>query len=316
MEMSAEGGGRGRSGILRPLTSSIARRIADERSGRVLARDAEFVSRLVAPIGHYVRYFSPRVLGIENLPATGPVLVIGNHSCLFYMPDTWIVGLAITARRGIEQPAYALVYDLLFGLPVVGPAMRRLGAVPAAGSEAERVLDQGALVLDYPGGDVEACRPWKDRDRIVFSGHTGFVRLALRAGVPVVPVVAYGSHHAVMVLSRGEHLARLLGLDRLRIKVFPIMLGPFGITSILAPPPPLPAAVTVEFLPPLDWSAFGPDAADDEAVVDACYKEITGAMQAALDRLRAENPHPVLDGWLHLLRSGPAPMEFVSEEPA
>jgi 1-acyl-sn-glycerol-3-phosphate acyltransferase len=249
-----------------------------------------------------MRYFSPEVRGLDNLPATGPVLVVGNHSCLFYMPDTWIVALAITDRRGADAPAYALVYDLLLGLPMVGSMLRRLGAVPASGSEAERVLAEGAAVLVYPGGDMEACRPWTERNRVVFSGHTGFIRLALRTGVPVVPVVSYGSHHAVVVLSRGERLARALGLNKLRIKVFPIVLGPFGVSSILTPPLPMPAAVTVEFMAPIDWSSLGPAAADDDAVVDGCYEQITTAMQATLDRLHADHPYPLLRGWARLLR--------------
>jgi len=291
-------------GILAPLATLIAQRVADERNGQVLSRDPAFVHRLVAPVEHLVRYFSPEVRGIENLPTAGPVLLVGNHSCLFYMPDTWMVALAITARRGVDAPAYALVYDLLLGIPVVGSALRRLGGIPANGREAERVLAQGAVLLVYPGGDMDACRPWTERNRIVFAGHTGFIRLALRAGVPVVPVVSYGSHHAVVVLARGDRLAKALGLHKLRIKVFPVMLGPFGISSILTPPLPMLAAVTVEFMAPIDWSALGPDAADDDDVVDACYKEITSAMQATLDRLHAEHPHPVLRGWSSLLCGG------------
>jgi 1-acyl-sn-glycerol-3-phosphate acyltransferase len=288
--------------------TSLAHRVIDERAGPVIGRDAAFVRRMVPAVERYVRYFSPEVRGIEHLPASGPVLVVGNHSGLFYMPDTWLTALAITARRGIDAPAYALVYDLFFAMPVIGPAFRRLGAVPACGDEAERVLREGALVLDYPGGDTEACRPWSERNRIVFSGHTGFIRLALRTGVPVVPVVGYGSHHAVVVLSRGERLARLLGLERLRIKVFPILLGPLGIASILTPPLPMPAAVTVEFLPPFDWSSLGPDAADDDAVVGACYEAVTSAMQATLDRLHGEQPHPVLRGWSRLVHGGTKPV--------
>jgi hypothetical protein len=139
-------------GMLAPLAKVIAQRIADERQGRVLSRDPAFVRRLVPPVARWVRYFSPEVRGLDNLPATGPVLVVGNHSCLFYMPDTWMVALAITDRRGAEAPAYALVYDLLLALPVVGSALRRLGGVPASGGEAERVLAEGAAVLVYPGG--------------------------------------------------------------------------------------------------------------------------------------------------------------------
>jgi 1-acyl-sn-glycerol-3-phosphate acyltransferase len=226
------------------------------------------------------------------------------------MPDAWLVAMEIIRRRGLEQPAHALAYDLLFGLPVVGSFLRRIGAIPADGPEAELALKQGALVLVYPGGDREACRPWTQRNRIDLGGHQGFVRLALRCGVPVVPVVTHGSHDAVIVVFRGDRLAHALGLNRLRINVFPILVGPpFGLTSALTPPLPMPAAITVEFLPPFDWSAYGPEAADDEAVVAGCYEEITNAMQSALDRLSSEHPHPVIRGWSNLLRRGPARIE-------
>jgi broad specificity phosphatase PhoE len=100
-----------------------------------------------------------------------------------------------------------------------------------------------------------------------------------------------------VVLARGDRLARAAGLRALRINVFPLLAGfPFGITSVLTPPLPMPAHLTLEFLPALDWTAYGPGAADDERVVSACYADITGRLQAALDRLSAEHPHPVLLG--------------------
>jgi hypothetical protein len=153
----------------------------------------------------------------------------------------------------------------------------------------------------YPGGDLEACRPRTQRNKIDFAGRTGFVRLALRSGVPVIPVVAHGAHHAVTVLARGDRLARAIGLHRVRIKVFPLLAGPpFGVNSVLTPPLPMPAHVTLEFLPALDWTAYGPGAADDAGLVSACYLQITGQMQAALDRLSAEQPHPLLTGCARL----------------
>ncbi|HML00890.1 MAG TPA: 1-acyl-sn-glycerol-3-phosphate acyltransferase [Acidimicrobiales bacterium] len=258
----------------------------------------------------YVGLFFPEVRGIENVPRSGPVLLVGNHSGLYYMPDVWITGLSVVRRRGLEQPFYGLAYDLLFAIPGIERVLRGLGAIPAGHEQAEAALAQGALVLVYPGGDYEACRPWSERDRVEFGGHRGFVRLALRAQVPVVPVVAHGAHHTVVILSRGERLAHVLGIDRLRIKVFPILLGlPFGITSALSPPLPLPAAITVEFLPALDWAGIAPEGADDEKVVEQCYREVTSLMQATLDRLRAEHPHPLLRGVTHLLRSGPSHLE-------
>ena len=302
VEVETHGHGHGPGGILAPLVGPLSHRIEHELGGPLFQRDPEFIERQLALMARYTSFFSPEVKGLENVPATGPVLVVGNHSCLMYMPDAWVVGQSLIERRGLDQPAYALAYDLLFSVPGVAPFLRRIGAIPAGGREAELALQQGAAVVVYPGGDMEACRPWRQRDQVDLAGHKGFVRLALQAGVPVVPVVTHGSHHAVVVVSRGERLAHALGLNRLRINVFPILLGPFGLTSILTPPLPLPAAITVEFLPALDWSGSGPDAANDPAVVDGCYAEITRIMQSALDRLSAERPHPVMRGMANLVR--------------
>ena len=301
------------SGVLGPIVTPIAHRLESVHLHPMLQRDPEFLRRQLHAVTRFVNLFSPEVRGAENLPAEGAVLLVGNHSCLFYMPDAWVVGLEILRRRGLDHPAYALAYDLLFGIPGLAPLLRRVGILPAGSDEAELALSQGSLVLVYPGGDLEACRPWTQRDRIELGGHQGFVRLALHTGVPVVPVVAYGSHHAVMVVSRGDRLAGLLGLHRIRINVFPIVFGPpFGLTTILTPPLPLPAAVTVEFLPALDWSGFGPAAADDPEIVSQCYDEISGSMQGALDRLRAEHPHPVARGLANLMRRGPLHLEVPS----
>ena len=134
----------------------------------------------------------------------------------------------------------------------------------------------------------------------------GFVRLALRCGVPVIPVVSHGAQHAVFVLSRGDRVARRLHLANspLRVNVLPVVFAPpFGLALAPSPyPPPMPAAVTVQFLPALDWSALGAEAAEDPTVVDACYAETVATMQAALDRLNAEKPHPVLSGSGQLAR--------------
>jgi 1-acyl-sn-glycerol-3-phosphate acyltransferase len=279
--------------ILTPLT----RRIASGRADASAQRDPEFIRKFLPAVARYTSYFSPQVRGLDWLPADGPVLVVGNHSCLFYMPEVWITGQAVVSRRGIGAPAYMLAYDLLFGVPGLGPSLRRLGAVPASTDEAKAALTHGSCVVVYPGGDLEACRPWTKRNHVDFGGRKGFVRLALRCGVPVVPVVTHGGHHAVVVLARGDRFARAAGLRHVRINVFPLLAGvPFGITSILTPPLPMPAQLTVEFLPPLDWTVHGPGGADDGDLVAACYEEITAKMQAALDRLSAEIPHPVLSG--------------------
>lgn len=256
-------------------------------------RDPDHVQRYESLVALLLRYFAPDVRHVEHVPKTGPALVVGNHSGYVYMPDAWAIGLALARHRGLDAPAFGLAYDLLFTIPGVGPFLRRSGALPASGRAAEAALGAGGAVIVYPGGDWENCRPRGDRNRVDFHGRMGFVRLALRTGVPVVPVVSHGAHHTVVVVSRGDRLAKALHLDRVRVNVLPWFLGP-PVLSMILPPPPLPAKVTVEFLEALDWSGAGSEAADDPEVVRSRYDEITALLQSGLDRLAAERPHPVL----------------------
>ena len=130
---------------------------------------------------------------------------------------------------------------------------------------------------------------------IVFNERKGFIRLALKAGVPVVPVVGHGGHETTFVLTRGERLAKLLSAQRVRMDGAPIMFQvPWGVSLPALPGVPLPARITVQVCEPLDWTRFGPEAVDDPEVLDRCYEEITSVMQATLDALALENPRPLL----------------------
>jgi 1-acyl-sn-glycerol-3-phosphate acyltransferase len=198
-------------------------------------------------------------------------------------------------ERGPATPLYGLTYDLLFAYPGLGPLLRRLGCLPASHVNGQRALDKGASVVVFPGGDFEVFRHWNERNRIRFGGHMGFIELALHAGVRVVPMTIHGAHESTLVLTRGRHLASRVGLTRLRIKVFPVIWNiPFGITPAFVPSFPLPAKVTVCLGEPIDWRHIDPEQAEDPAILQACYDEVTGAMQATLDELAHERPHPLL----------------------
>ena len=273
---------------------AVQRRVDHEIDGEVFQRDADFVERRTGDLGRAAeRYFAAEVRGLDRLPAEGPFLIVGNHSGGWWMPDVWALGTELVAHFGPQRPLYGLVFDAAFVVPGFGPLLRRLGAVPASMANAERALDLGAGVLAYPGGDWEAYRPWTQRHRIDLHGHSGFVRLALRRGIPVYPAVSHGSHDSMVVLSRGDRLARMVGLDRLRGSVCPVVLGgPLGVT-LFAPYVPMPTKLIVEVLEPLDWSAYGPDDADDPELVPELAEDVRAEMQRALDRLVREVPHPL-----------------------
>jgi 1-acyl-sn-glycerol-3-phosphate acyltransferase len=261
------------------------------------ARDPAFLRAARPILELYARYFRSEVRGFDRVPDQGPFLVVGNHSGGQAPPDIPILLTAWWRERGDDEPIYALFHSFFLGLPGMGPLMARAGAIEAGTERAEAILDEGAILIVYPGGDHEVFRPWGERNRIDFGGRRGLVRLALRTRVPVVPAVSIGAHETLVVLARGEGLARWLGLDRwFRIKVMPLVFGPpFGVVPGAIPTFPLPSKITVELLEPIDWSTrYGPEAADDEDVVSACYDELVDVMQAALDRLAAERRFPVI----------------------
>ena len=273
-----------------------------ELGAEAFQRDTDFLAKIVPLMGLWSRYFDGEVRGLEHVPATGPVLLVGNHSGGALTPDTAIFFAAWYRARGLGSPLIGLAFDAAFGIPWFRELMRKIGEVPANRRNAARALELGLPVLVYPGGDHECFRPWTDRGRVDFAGRMGFVAMALRARVPVVPVVSHGGHHSICILTRGDWLGPLLGAERIRTTTFPLALQvPWGISPMLVPGVPFPAKITIEVGMPMPWSAYGPDAADDPAIVARCYHEITGRMQATLDRLAAEHPYPVLSRLRRLL---------------
>lgn len=260
-------------------------------------RDPGFLRSARPVLERFASYFRSEVRGLDRLPAHGPFLVVGNHSGGQMPPDLPVLLTAWWRERGEAEPVFALFHSFFLGLPGVGRAMARAGGVEATPAAAESVLRGGGILIDFPGGDYEVFRPWWRRNTIEFADRLGVVRLALRTQVPVVPSVSVGAHETVVVLARGERVAKLLGLDRMfRIKVMPLVLGPpFGVVPGGIPTWPLPAKITVELGEPIDWSTrYGPDAADDDAIVRACFEELTGVMQSTLDRLAGERRFPIL----------------------
>jgi 1-acyl-sn-glycerol-3-phosphate acyltransferase len=131
-------------------------------------------------------------------------------------------------------------------------------------------------------------RPTWESARVDFGGRRGFIRLAQSKGVPLVPVVAIGGQETALFLSRGEGIARLLGLDRMfRLKVLPVSLAlPWGLNvGDMLGHIPLPAKITMQVLEPIDVSGMD---------VDEAYELVLGEMQTALTGLAEERSLPVL----------------------
>lgn len=255
-------------------------------------RDEAFVARFLERIRPWLRrFFDPEVRGLERMP-DGAALIVANHNAGVLMPDVFILGDALFSGLGSRACPYALAHDLAFAWAPLREALEKLGAVRASPESAHLLFATGHKVLVYPGGDREVMRPYRHRHRIVFGPRRGYVRMALREGVPIVPVVTAGAHEAFMVLDDGGRIARALKADRwARVNVFPTVLSvPWGLTVGLPPPYlPVPTRIVQEILEPIRFDRRGEEASRDDAYVERCHEQVVSAMQAALDRIVAND---------------------------
>jgi 1-acyl-sn-glycerol-3-phosphate acyltransferase len=234
-------------------------------------------------------WYKPEVLGIEHMPGEGRALAVGSHNGGLQAPDMFITMVAFWKRFGVLREAYGLAHDVVFRMPGLGRYIAKLGAVPAHTEHAETLLGREAAVLVYPGGDVDAFKPYARRHTIEFGGRKGFARLAIRTRTPIVPIVSVGAHEGFRILTDGRELARRTGLKQwTRLEVLPIGLAlPFGLYVGTQPYLPTPTRVRVQVLPPIDLDLPVSAAEDDEAV-GAAVERVRSTMQTALDALVAE----------------------------
>ena len=256
-------------------------------------RDPDFIRQFLPILWLLASFwYRAEVRGLEKIPATGPALLVGNHSGGNMTPDTAAFVLAFSAYFGAERPFYQLAHSLVLTMPVLW-WLRGFGTVAASPENADKALRKGAAVLVYPGGDYEVHRPTWESAKVDFDGRKGFLRVAHRSDVPLVPVVSIGGQETALFLSRGQQLANWLRLDRMfRLKVLPISLAlPWGVNiGDMLGHLPLPAKITIQVLDPIDLRAhFGakPD-------WNAANRYVIGKMQNALTRLQSERRLPIV----------------------
>ena len=238
-------------------------------------------------------WFRMEMDGWENLPDP-PVLLVGIHSGAPFVWDAWTVGVQWWRRFGQDRPLHGTAHDALMAIPVIGRYFRAMGVLPAAPDSIATALAEGRDVALWPGGEVDSLRPWYERDRANLAGRKGFVKMAIRAGVPIVPIATVGGADAMPVLFRGDRVSRALKLDKLlRIKVFPLAISlPWGIAPAALPQLPLPAKIRTRFMPAVELET-DPERADDEQYVERKYAEVQNSIQRGMDALARKRALPV-----------------------
>ena len=243
---------------------------------------SERVFSLMEPLlDFYYRYwFRVEVEGIDNVPADGGALLVSNHSGAL-PPDAPMIMQALRNEHPARRPLYMLGEHWFKGYPGVGMLSNKLGLVAAHPANAQRLLrDEGRLALVFPEGQKGSRKLYWQRYRLRRFGRGGFVRTAMRAGVPIVPIAVMGAEEAMPIFAHVPLLQRLTGLIYFPINhAFPH----FGVAAGLMY---MPAKFKIHFLEPVDLSSYGAEDADDVALVGSLAEGIRGRIQAELDSLR------------------------------
>ncbi|BFM38289.1 lysophospholipid acyltransferase family protein [Synechocystis sp. LKSZ1] len=259
-------------------------------------RDPETIAALMPAWEWFYRYyFRVQTGGWENIPE-GRVLFVGSHNGGLTAPDMVMMIYDWFRHQGLERPIYGLMHPTVWKMsPSLAELAVKVGAIQAHPKMALAALHKGASVLVYPGGAQDVYRPFSQRHQIYFAGRKGFIKVALREGVPIVPAISVGAHETFFVMTDCYEQVKflhelgmpwLLGVDPV---VFPVYLGlPWGLALGPLPHWPLPLTMHTRIGRPICFERYGIQAAHDRDYVDACYRLVVARMQADLDQLVAE----------------------------
>ncbi len=260
-------------------------------------RNPQIIEQLMPFFGWiYQYYFRVKTDGWENIPKTGKVLLIGSHNGGLAAPDTVMMTYDWFKKFGTQRLAYALMEPKIWQfLPGLARLATQVGTIQPHPNLARKALQRDAAVLIYPGGASDVFRPYSLRNKIYFSQHKGFIKLALEEEVPIIPFISYGAHSTLIVLA--DIYPQLQQLHRLGMPwlgdidpgVFPIYLGlPWGIAVGPWPNIPLPIKFHTRVCPAIVFERYGKQAAHHREYVQECYNLVCNLMQQELDRLVEE----------------------------
>jgi 1-acyl-sn-glycerol-3-phosphate acyltransferase len=193
----------------------------------------------------YSKWFRAEWEGLEKIPSGGGALLVANHAGAI-PSDAPVIMHGIEKELG--RPVYGLADYFFRTVPVVGTLWARAGGVSARPANAYRLLrDQRQLALVFPEGTKGTSKSFTDRYQLRRFGRGGFVEIAMRAGVPVIPIAVVGSEEAMPVLLRLPMLARALGVPYFPITANLLVLGPLGAVT------PFPAKFKLRVLDPVNF---------------------------------------------------------------
>jgi len=244
--------------------------------------DPQFNNAIVLPLLRFFfqNWFRVEVSGIENLPESGPGLVVANHAGTLPF-DGMMVSVAVHDHHPAHRDLRLLAADLVFDMPMMGPIARKAGHTMACSTDAHRLLAGGELTAVFPEGYKGLGKHFRDRYKLQRFGRGGFVSSALRTKAPIVPCSIIGSEEIYPMIADVKLLARVLGLPYFPITPLFPLAGPAGLI-------PLPSKWHIAFGTPIETDGYDEAAADDPMVTFEITDQVRETIQQTLYQLLSQ----------------------------
>lgn len=229
-----------------------------------------------------IRYHRYEVDGIENLDDPG-ALVAGYHG----RPAAW--DMCMLTVRMFDRYGYmphAIFHATLMKSAPVRWLLEGVGGVTGDDDRLRQAVERREHILVTPGGPLEGTRSWRDKYRVHWGTRTGYVRLAAKYRLPIVPVGAKGVDDTFLALNNGYETSKRLGIPP-NIPVW-FGIGPVGLSPFS---PPWPVKIKSVIGPAIrDTADHAIDPRDEEAL-QAVHGKVVAGVQACIDQALGRTLH-------------------------
>ena len=213
----------------------------------------------------YRSYFSVVSHGVENIPARGRAMLVGNHSGGVALDGAMVIA---SAFLDMDPPrlAQGMAEKFINRIPFASIWASRCGQLTGIPEHAHRLLEDDRLLMVFPEGARGTAKLWKERWSLVNFG-SGFVRLALKTKTPIIPFGFIGGGDAIPTISNAYALGRLLGVPYIPVTPWLLAL-------------PRPVKLEVHYGKPLVFSGSG---SEEDEVIEGHVDEVKRSIAALIE---------------------------------